>query len=129
MEQFISTPSGDNNEWQRQELRGLPQSPDAAVVRTAPWSPGATIARCNGVIHQGTYLIASNFVGGQSGEGAAHRLFGIVGVDFMLVGTPEGALEARIIELNGRPPVSVGRHGRGEAWSSCVDKLHHMGAP
>jgi hypothetical protein len=55
---------------------------------------------------------------------AAHRLFGIVGVDFMLVRTPEGALEARIIELNGRPPVSASAVMAAEklgapAWINC----------
>ncbi|HMK93345.1 MAG TPA: hypothetical protein VK576_10130, partial [Thermoleophilia bacterium] len=34
------------------------------------------------------------------------RLFGVVGVDFMLVETPSGELAPYLVEMNGRPPAS-----------------------
>ena len=66
---------------------------------------------------------------------AAHGLFGIVGVDFMLVRLPDGIIEARIIELNGRPPVSASAAMAAEklgaqAWINCnmwgPHELHTM---
>ncbi len=38
------------------------------------------------------------------------RLFGLVGVDFMIVERPDGEVRAVMIELNGRPPISACSH-------------------